>query len=48
VQGRFAKTDWSNYTQTGDYSFNSSGNSYVDWNKATAYITGKLNWGIEP
>jgi hypothetical protein len=48
VQGRFSKTDWTNYTQTGDYSFNSSGTSYVDWNKATAYISGKLNWGIEP
>ena len=27
VQGRFSKSDWSNYTQTDDYSFNSS-NSY--------------------
>ncbi|WP_029503319.1 glycoside hydrolase family 48 protein [Lachnoclostridium phytofermentans] len=48
VQGRFSKTDWSNYTQTGDFSFNSSGNSYADWNKSPAYVSGKLTWGMEP
>lgn len=48
VQGRFSKTDWTNYTQTGDYSFSATNNNYVDWNKVTAYITGTLQWGIEP
>lgn len=48
VQGRFSKSDWSNYTQMGDYSFSSSGSSYADWNKATAYVSGKLTWGLEP
>lgn len=48
IQGRFAKSDWSNYTQTGDYSFNSSGTSYGDWTKVTGYISGTLQWGIEP
>lgn len=48
VQVRFAKEDWSNYTQTGDYSFNSSSSGYVDWKKVTAYISGKLEWGQEP
>jgi endoglucanase len=48
IQGRFAKNDWSNYTQTNDYSFNSSATSYVDWNKVTGYVSGTLIWGTEP
>lgn len=48
VQVRFSKTNWSNYTQTGDYSFNSTNNSYADWNKITGYIGDKLEWGVEP
>lgn len=45
VQARFAKSDWSNYNQSDDYSFNSSATSYVNWTKATAYISGNLQWG---
>lgn len=48
VQVRFSKTDWSNYTQTGDYSFNSAGNNYVEHNKITGYIGNNLEWGVEP
>ncbi len=48
IQTRFAKNNWSNYTQSNDYSFNASSTSYTDWNKATGYVTGSLNWGIEP
>jgi endoglucanase len=48
VQTRTAKTDWTNYTQTGDYSFKSTGTTYADWNKVTAYIAGTLQWGTEP
>lgn len=48
VQVRFSKTNWSNYIQTGDYSFNSTNNSYADWNKITGYIGDKLEWGVEP
>jgi len=48
IQTRFIKSDWTNYTQTGDYSFNSSATGYVDWNKTTAYINGSLKFGIEP
>lgn len=47
VQGRFSKTDWTNYTQTGDYSY-TSGSSYADWSKVTGYIAGNLSWGLEP
>jgi endo-1,4-beta-xylanase len=48
VQARFAKSDWTNYTQTNDYSFNSSATNFVDWTKVTAYISGSLQWGTEP
>jgi endoglucanase len=48
IQARLAKSDWSNYTQTNDYSFNSSATNYVDWTKVTGYVSGSLNWGIEP
>lgn len=48
VQVRFSKSDWSNYTQTDDYSFSSSGSSYADWTKVTGYISGSLKWGVEP
>ncbi len=48
IQSRFAKTDWTNYTQTGDYSLNSSATSLVDWNYVTAYLSGNLQWGTEP
>jgi hypothetical protein len=48
VQGRFAKSDWSNYTQTNDYSFNTSATTYVDWTKVTGYVSGALQWGVEP
>ncbi|WP_224367931.1 X2-like carbohydrate binding domain-containing protein [Hyalangium versicolor] len=47
-QIRFSRTDWSNYTQTNDYSFNPTSTSYTDWNKATGYISGSLKWGVEP
>jgi endoglucanase len=48
VQSRIAKNDWSNYTQTNDYSFNATATSYVDWTKATGYVSGVLQWGTEP
>jgi arabinogalactan endo-1,4-beta-galactosidase len=48
IQARVAKNDWTNYTQTNDYSFNSSAATYVDWAKVTGYISGALQWGTEP
>lgn len=45
IQTRFAKTDWSNYTQTNDYSFNASTSDYIEWTKIGVYIKGKLVWG---
>lgn len=48
LQTRITKSDWSNYTQNNDYSFNASSTSYANWSKVTAYISGNLQWGIEP
>lgn len=48
IQIRVSRTDWSNYTQSGDYSFSATGSSYVDWNKMTGYVSGALQWGTEP
>ena len=48
VQTRVAKSDWSNYNQSDDYSFNSTGTSYADWTKVTGYVSGALAWGVEP
>ncbi|WP_138755552.1 glycoside hydrolase family 9 protein [Paenibacillus sinopodophylli] len=48
IQIRVSKTDWTNYTQTGDYSFDSTHTAYADWSKTTGYISGALQWGIEP
>lgn len=47
VQNRFSKADWSNYTQTNDYSF-VAGSSYSDNNKVTVYVAGALVAGLEP
>jgi hypothetical protein len=48
IQSRFAKTDWSNYTQTNDYSFNPTATNYADTTKVTAYTSGTLASGTEP
>jgi hypothetical protein len=48
IQARVAKSDWTNYTQTDDYSFNSSATTFVDWTKVTGYVSGALQWGTEP
>jgi xyloglucan-specific exo-beta-1,4-glucanase len=48
IMGRFSNNDWSNFTQTNDYSFNSTDTSYADWTKVTAYDDGTLIWGVEP
>ncbi|MEK5493823.1 X2-like carbohydrate binding domain-containing protein [Paenibacillus sp. FSL R7-0297] len=48
IQLRASKSDWSNYTQTGDYSFNAAGTAYTDWANIPAYISGSLVWGNEP
>ena len=48
VQGRLSKSDWSNYTQSNDYSFNSTATDYADTTKITVYLSGSLIYGVEP
>ena len=48
VQGAIYRKDWSRFDQRDDYSFNADADSYVDWDKMTAYISDVLVWGIEP
>ncbi|MNN29888.1 Beta-mannanase/endoglucanase A precursor [compost metagenome] len=48
IQIRMNKTDWSNYNEADDYSYDSSKQNYSLWNKATLYQNGALVWGIEP
>ncbi len=48
IQSRFAKTDWSNFTETGDYSFDPTKISFADWTRVTLYRNGVLVWGVEP
>lgn len=48
VQVRIAKSDWSNYDQSNDYSFNSTATTYTDSATVTGYVSGVLLWGVEP
>ncbi|WEK54903.1 MAG: cellulose binding domain-containing protein [Candidatus Cohnella colombiensis] len=48
IQSRFAKTDWSNFTLTNDYSYDGTKTAFVDWSKVTLYQNGTLVWGTEP
>ncbi|HEX8528701.1 MAG TPA: T9SS type A sorting domain-containing protein, partial [Cytophagales bacterium] len=48
VQARFSKTDWSNYVEAGDYSYDATRTAYADWNRVTLYRNGVLVWGTEP
>lgn len=42
------KSDWSEFSQADDYSFNPSATDYVESKTITAYINGQLVWGVEP
>ena len=48
IQVRFRKEDWSNYTETGDYSYDFTKTVYTDWSRVTLYQNGVLIWGVEP
>jgi hypothetical protein len=48
VKIRVWKSDWSNFDQFNDYSFNATAANYADWNKVTVYISGTLYWGTVP
>lgn len=48
IQLRLNKSDWSNYDQTDDYSFNSSKTAFEDWERITLFRNGSMIWGIDP
>jgi len=48
IQVRIAKSDWTNLSESNDYSFDGTKSSFADWNKVTLYNSGSLVWGIEP
>ncbi|MNJ43742.1 Xyloglucanase precursor [compost metagenome] len=48
LQIRISKEDWSNYSQSDDYSFDSTATAYKDAPKVTGYVSGALQWGTEP
>jgi endoglucanase len=48
IQTRINKTDWTNYTQTNDYSFDATKTAFADWTHVTLYRNGVLVWGTEP
>jgi Cellulose binding domain len=43
-----SKADGSNFDETGDFSYDRTWTSYIDWPKVTVYRNHKLLWGIEP
>ncbi|SEE20110.1 Chitodextrinase [Streptomyces misionensis] len=47
VQCRIAKSDWSNFSESDDYSYGRN-TAYTDAGKVTAYVNGTLAWGTEP
>ncbi|MFD5514683.1 glycoside hydrolase family 6 protein [Streptomyces sp. NPDC127066] len=47
LQLRMAKSDWSNFDESNDYS-RGANTSYADAAKVTVYVSGTLVWGTEP
>jgi len=48
LQDRVNKTDWSNYNQGNDYSYNGSLTTFSPWTKVTVSYQGQLTWGTQP
>jgi aryl-phospho-beta-D-glucosidase BglC (GH1 family) len=48
IQIRFNKNDYSNYTQTNDYSFDATMINFTQSTKVTGYLNGVLVFGTEP
>jgi hypothetical protein len=47
IQSRFNLSDWSNMTQSNDWSFTPY-TSFTKWVQITAYLNGSLIWGEQP
>lgn len=48
IQNGVNKSDWSNFTQTNDYSFNAADTAWTANTTVTVYVNGTLVWGTEP
>lgn len=48
IQIRLAKDDWSNFDQSGDYSYDAAKTDFAETPRVTLYRNGKLIWGAEP
>ncbi len=48
IQSRSAKSDWTNFNQADDYSFDPGKTDYADWPRITLYRRGVLISGAEP
>lgn len=48
IQLRMAKSNWSNFDESNDYSYDGTKTSFTEWNRVTLYRNGTLVWGIEP
>ncbi|HEU4326733.1 MAG TPA: cellulase family glycosylhydrolase [Roseiflexaceae bacterium] len=48
IQTRLNKSDWTNYSETGDYSYDPTKTAFADWSRVTLYRSGTLVWGAEP
>ena len=49
IQSRFSKSDWSDYVQSNDASFDAAkASGYGDWSRITVYRNDSLVWGEEP
>lgn len=48
IQIRVNKTDWSNFNEADDYSYDATKTNFASWEKAPLYLSGNLVWGIEP
>lgn len=48
IQVRVNKTDWSNYNESDDYSYDATKTNFASWEKATLHLNGDLVWGLEP
>jgi hypothetical protein len=48
IQNRINKSDFTNYDESNDYSFDPTKTAFADWMRVTLYDNGGLVWGTEP
>ena len=48
IQNRLAKSDYTGFDQTNDYSYDATRTALADWSRVTLYRNGSPVWGIDP